>query len=175
MDVLPPVELPLFSGSVRHLLTNANARVNNSAFPHSNRIKIANIILDDLWRLMATRNTRQSGSIPTSVPFFFVDLTLSRDDKTAFAAWWEKQSPVMEEVIEMLVRNFGKTTFSYDLSGDCWICATTVTDPRNINYNCCLTSRSDNPLEALALNLYKAFEVLRDADWRSIKSDKSWG
>jgi hypothetical protein len=175
LDSLPPPELPLFSQTVVLLLKNLRVVNLDHLTSWKTRTARINLILSDLEGLMANRNVRSGTSKGNPPQFFFVDLTLSQDDKKSFVGWWETHQQDMPELLEMLVRTYGKTTFSYDLNGDCWICATTCNDERHQNYNCCVTSRSDDPTEAAALNLFKIMDVLGDRPWRDVKSERNWG
>jgi hypothetical protein len=74
-----------------------------------------------------------------------------------------------------LVPNGWKTSFSFDAENDCYIASCTQRDEDDINHNICVTSRSDNPFEALWLCYYKITVIADSKRLPTERADDNWG
>lgn len=105
----------------------------------------------------------------------FINYRLSAEEKKVWNAWSEKNANTAVDELAIFMSNGHKTSISWDLNNSCWIASSTCKDDKSINHNKCIMSRSQDWLEAMMLNLFKASVVCKDGDWSDMKSDDTWG
>lgn len=107
----------------------------------------------------------------------FVDIRLSEGDKAKFLDWQSKQGDNVYAELDSLLRANYKLSSSYDEANKCNIVSLTCREIGDVNYGFVLSSRAATIWDALALTLYKHFEMCDDGDWAvdQRKSSNSWG
>ena len=123
---------------------------------------------------MAAKNSR-NGNTKTDWQGEFIDIRLLSDEREAFSAWVEKQGEDLSVEVGVLISNGWKTSITWDERNVCFIAASTMKDENDKNYNCVVSSRSENFYEALALNAYKINVLHKNADLRKVGSTNNWG
>lgn len=85
----------------------------------------------------------------------FFNAALDKSDKIAFEKWTKLETNEFHERIGNEVALGWKVSVSWDDDNQCYIGAMTQRLEGHINYNLCITSRSDIMWEAIALCAYK--------------------
>lgn len=127
-----------------------------------------------------TRTTKNSGAgeagtgAPVNVNDMewggFINVRLTDEDKTAFAAWLkENEASVMTDFLECVTKGF-KFSLSYDPDGDFYLATFTAGGLKMIGLNAraCMTARAPDWFEAVALLMFKHV-VLAKGNWGSFK------
>jgi hypothetical protein len=104
----------------------------------------------------------------------FVSIQLTADEKLAFKGWYETNLSESELLLETFIQSGYKTSIVWDTNKDCFIASSTCTNDKSKNYDKCLTSRSNNWLEALMLNLWKTDVLSKKGVWEATTKD-NWG
>lgn len=107
----------------------------------------------------------------------FVNITLTESDKAKFAEWQGKQGSKVYDQLDGLIQSGYKLSSSYDEANKCNIVSLTCREIGDVNYGYVLSSRAGNIWDALALTLYKHYEMCDDGDWAvdQRKTSNSWG
>ena len=126
---------------------------------------------------MPPRNGKsQSGSKPRPnfQDFTFASYTLSKSEKDSFNKWWETHSADVGIYLSEIVNSGYKQSASWDNANDCYIVSFTCLDERSQNYCVILSSRSDDLIEAIGLNIYKHVVLFAESGY-PVKTSNSWG
>lgn len=131
--------------------------------------------LDALEAHMAKRTNRPARSPQTWAETTFVDIRLDNKAKTHFNQWMEQGNDEISLLLATFVSNDHKLSLSWDDQNVCFVASATCKDEQSPNHNCCISSRSQDWFEAIALTLYKASVLLGETPWTDVKNDRSWG
>ncbi len=105
----------------------------------------------------------------------FVNMRLDTSQKKQFSLWMDKLGEQCHAEIGIFISSGWKTSITWDADNACFIASSTNVEPTSVNFQYCLTSRSDDWSEALCLNVFK-FNVLANGDSLSaLVSSNSWG
>jgi len=106
----------------------------------------------------------------------FVDLNLTPDQRDRFGTWYaDAQSEMGDYLLAVTTADY-RIGLSYDAQNNTSIASLTGRKEASRNANRCLTARAPEPLEALALLLYKHFVVADQQEWASAGDNgRKWG
>lgn len=105
----------------------------------------------------------------------FVTINLSADDGKKFNGWKETLGDVWADEFATYVSNGFKVGLTWDNNNACFIASLTGKEEGSKNYNCCLTARSQEWVEALQLVHFKASVFCADGRWQDHSTSVSWG
>lgn len=104
----------------------------------------------------------------------FARVSLSTDQKKAFKALKQaEKAELMDKTVRMIVSGH-KASITYDNSNQCFIFSLTCKMENHVNFNVCMTSRSDDMWEAMALASYKTLYCCPDGEWMT-EGDDNFG
>lgn len=90
-----------------------------------------------------------------NVEFAYVSLTEAHDRQ--YEEWLKNEAGTTEDLIQILVGDGYSVSISKDLVSDGFKCSLTTKLPKHVNSGICITSWSDNPLDALYLCFWKTY------------------
>lgn len=99
------------------------------------------------------------------VNYEFINWTLNNAEKEQFAEWYKENAATAFDDLQGLLASGYKVSISHDVSNDCSIATLTCKEPTDPNYGYCLTSRASTGWEAMAICLFKTFELAKDYEW----------
>lgn len=105
----------------------------------------------------------------------FVNINLTVKQKDTFKSWYAEVETELPNLLAAFIGAGYKTAIRFDNENECFIVSSTCIDESMENGGKCLTSRSDDWLEALALNLYKTDTISENGIWESSSNGKNWG
>jgi|SRR5215471_17617782 len=124
--------------------------------------------------IMSRTNGRNSKNFSPG-EFVFVDVRLSKSDQADFLDWCLKDAKDNLQVVAQLIGEGFKTSLSWDVENVCFIASCTCRVENDPRYNHCVTSRSDDWMEAILLNSYKIHKLMTTDDWLSPRAGNNWG
>jgi len=108
----------------------------------------------------------------------YVNVNLTAEQKEDYSAWVVSEDVGYWEAFEDAVAEGLKFGLSWDAGNSCYIATFTGCGCVGINKRCCLTARSGQYLDAIALLVFKHV-VLAGGDWSSYRPRRgqfdSWG
>lgn len=115
--------------------------------------------LNDYWNMIGEMIMAQRGSDnPYHIPFgstWFAQSNLTADDLLEFDGWFAENYEGLPELVSQSLFDGDKLGWSYDLPNDTLVCSLTIRDKKNTAYGAVITSRSNDPMDCLALCLWK--------------------
>lgn len=105
----------------------------------------------------------------------FIQFKLSADQKKSFRKWQEELGQKVYEEMALFMAEGHKLSVSWDDGRNHWIVSCTCKDEDSDNLDCCLTSRAEDWLEGVAMNVYKARVVIGKKAWRDFQTDDELG
>lgn len=105
----------------------------------------------------------------------FVNINLSKSEKTQFKAWYSENQAELPRLLTAFIAAGYKLSIKWDNENACFIATSTCIDESLNNSGKALSSRSDDWLEAIALNLFKTDVLSEDGTWESSGKGNSWG
>jgi hypothetical protein len=105
----------------------------------------------------------------------FVNIRLNNKQKETFKSWFADNERELPNLLAVFLAAGYKMSLKYDADHECYIASATCFDDSMENHNKCLTSRSQDWLEAMALNLYKTDVLSEDGIWESSSTGSDWG
>jgi hypothetical protein len=89
----------------------------------------------------------------------FADVTLLKADEDAYLKWISGVSQDLHTLMSRVVEDGWKVSVRGDVENECIVVSWTNIEPKHVNANICVTSRSDDWGEAMFLNAYKVFVI----------------
>lgn len=126
---------------------------------------------------MAKVQGRNAGSVnnkPKFEDFKFVQIRLYEADKDKFEQWRKSEGQDTDLLLARMAMDGYKMSLSWDENHSCFICSHTCLNPKDENYCLVLTSRSDDVLEAMSMNVFKHLVMCHDTVW-PMSENASWG
>lgn len=105
----------------------------------------------------------------------FAAIRLDAAEKKKFLAWKAENVSDGDVYYVELVRSGWKGSQSYDAENDCFIWSMTQRNERDINYDICVSSRSDNMYEAMLLGIYKLLILYPNQKLPTEAARDNWG
>lgn len=105
----------------------------------------------------------------------FVNINLSKAEKTQFKSWFSEHEVEIPRLVTVFVAAGYKLSLKWDNENDCFIATSTCNDETMENGGKALSSRSDNWVEAIALNIFKTDVLSENGIWESSGKGNSWG
>lgn len=105
----------------------------------------------------------------------FASISLTKEEKVAAKTWITANIADVETYWVNLGVDGWKQSSSYDEENDCWIVSLTQRQESHRNYDVCVTSRADNPVEALMLCVYKIVMMYPDKKLPTERESDNWG
>lgn len=107
--------------------------------------------------------------------FYFIDCRLDSRDKDKFNAWYKTATEDFSTYWGTVLQGGYKQSCTWDNQNDTFTASITCVDDEHPNYGAVLTSRADNPVEALALTLYKYIVVFDGGQFPTATVKSTWG
>lgn len=123
---------------------------------------------------MANTNARRSAS-NSGFTTTFIDVRLAKADGDQFRAYMQQGNDELALEMATLVSQGHKLSLSWDNKNVCFIASVTCRDEKAINYDCCITSRSDDWFEAIMLCVFKAVVLANGKAWQEMSEKSNWG
>jgi hypothetical protein len=106
----------------------------------------------------------------------FVNIKVAPDQKSDFLKWAKTAQDDLGTFLINLVGAGYKLSANCDEQNDCFIVAVTGTQASRENRGLCVTSRSDDLIEAILLAMYKHFVICDSGSWGAPEErNDSWG
>jgi hypothetical protein len=106
----------------------------------------------------------------------FVPLRLTMDQKAAFQKWAKDNVADLGDYMVNLVGSGYKLSMNLDTNNDCYIVAITGTEENKLNRGLCITSRSDDLIEAVMMTVYKVVVLYDNGEWETPDDvSQDWG
>jgi len=122
---------------------------------------------------MSQKSPKKSSNYGTDVSF--ADVSLNQADKDAFSNWMSGVKEDYEDWLEAAINDSYRISFKFDYNNNCVSCVFTQQDNKHVNSGLVIISRSDNPVEAFWLTVYKVW-VLFEGQRLPVREDSaSWG
>lgn len=125
-------------------------------------------------RIYMPRKAQGSRSAQFS-DYYFIECRLDVRDKDKFAAWYKAANEDFSMYWATVLQGGYKQSCTWDMQNDTFIASITCTDQEHPNFGAVLTSRADNPVEALALTLYKYIVIFDGGQFPRDRVKSSWG
>lgn len=121
------------------------------------------------------KKQQQQNSAPQWQKVEFVNINLSKAEKTQFKSWYSENQATLPELLTRFIAAGYKLSIKWDNENDCFIATSTCSDETMENGGKALSSRSDDWLEAIALNLFKTDVLSENGVWEASGKGNSWG
>lgn len=118
------------------------------------------------------KSNRNNGNLFDVV---FVNVKIDIAEEGKFNAWTSRKDGEVAFDIAKAISDGHKIGLSWDSGNACFIVSATCKDDASINYNHCISSRSDDWYEALMMTVYKVQVMLADKAWSSGAERSNWG
>lgn len=105
----------------------------------------------------------------------FVDMKLSKENSLDFKEWFSRKAETVALDIASFMSNGHKISITWSNDNSCWIVSATCKDEKNVNVDCCMSSRSDDWYEALAMCCFKNDIIAKGGRWLDESTDNNWG
>lgn len=121
---------------------------------------------------MAAKKSKQVQSFGTVK---FAAITIDKELATRFKAYWADNAADVDTLMVRANRDGWKTSSSYDADNDCFIVSATMRDEDDVNYDICVTSRSDSLFEAYGLCIFKIYQLYPEQRIPTEAKKNNWG
>lgn len=105
----------------------------------------------------------------------FVKYELSGEEKKQFVEWTRKTSNQVDDLVQTLLTDGNKLTFSFNAQTDSYIVSVTGRDEGSINFERCFTSHGKTYFIALTVALFKYHVVWERGTWEDRDNDEDFG
>jgi hypothetical protein len=105
----------------------------------------------------------------------FVNYKMDAAEKKAFKSWYKNEPSIYHTELINLVAAGYKSSVSYSDELECFTHSLTCQDETSPNYNKCLTSRSDDYWEAMAISMFKHLQLSEGGIWVFESAKNNWG
>lgn len=105
----------------------------------------------------------------------FVNINLSKAEKTQFKSWFSDNEAEIPRLAAAFIAQGYKTSMKWDNENECFIVTATCEDDTMPNGGKAMSSRSDNWVEAVALNIWKTDVLCDGGIWEGTAKGNSWG
>jgi len=105
----------------------------------------------------------------------FVNINLSKQEKTQFKSWYTEIQAELPRLVAVFIAAGYKQSIKWDNENDCFIATATCVDDSLENSGKALSSRSDDWMEAIALNVFKTDVLSEKGVWEASGKGNSWG
>lgn len=109
------------------------------------------------------------------VEYEFVNIRLTEEQVEDFQTWAAKNQGNIWRMLTDLAEAGYKHSTSPDPDNQCHISTLTATEHASENNKHCLSSRSDDLIEAVLLSCYKHFVLSDGGEWVGSAARKNWG
>lgn len=109
------------------------------------------------------------------VEYEFVNIRLTEEQVEDFQVWAAKNGGKVWEMLNDLAEAGYKHSTSPDPDNQCHISTLTATEHASENLKHCLSSRSDDLIEAVLLSCYKHFVLSDGGEWVGSSARRNWG
>lgn len=119
--------------------------------------------------------SNKSGKAKSGFTTTFVNFKLTGEAKVRFIAYVKQPTEEISADIVELMSHGMKFSFSENREGGFTMASVTCRDEGNINYDNCITSRSPDWWESLAMCVFKVHELGLEESWVDQAGDEDWG
>lgn len=105
----------------------------------------------------------------------FVNINLSKSEKTQFKSWFSDNQAELPRLLAVFITQGYKVSLKWDEGNGCFIATVICEDTSMENGGKALSSRSDDWVEALALNLFKTDVISDKGIWSASGAGNNWG
>jgi len=124
------------------------------------------------WK--ASHPKKDSGSLMSNGAVFAA-VTLGQNQKEDFTTWADAIYPDVHILLAELCRQGYRLSVKYDMNNACMMSSITQQDDSHVHGNTIVTSRSDDPMEAILLSVYKVVEMFPDVPLPTKRESETWG
>lgn len=133
------------------------------------------LTLGQFYRLDITIVPKSKLSPANSFGVSFFNVNLSSDDRDRFSGWRTENAESWTTEFSQLIADGYKIGITWDDGNACFIASITGKVEGTPNFNCCITARSNDWLEALELLMFKHFVVCAAGTWSKHQTSVAWG
>jgi len=105
----------------------------------------------------------------------FINMPLNEAQQKDFKSRREEMHGCVPEFLLTFGQAGYKFSITFDENNSCFIASVTCKRALDPNFGYCLTSRSDDAIEALALCAYKTYFCCPECDWIKDTQSRNWG
>lgn len=105
----------------------------------------------------------------------FISYKLTSEEKTHFEGWQDEFGDDVLELLATIVQDDHKVTLSYSGHNDTFIASLICNKVNSDNIHCCMSSYSNNAVQALEVLCYKATVIFAEVGWKAGSQENSWG
>jgi hypothetical protein len=120
---------------------------------------------------MAAKRTKKTPQFNTQ----FVRVSLTTEDKKAFAVWRKSAEKDVNELLNVILSDNHKVSFSFSEHNDSYICSITGKQDDCNNANKCFTSHGKDWGTALYVALYKYHVIFKGEAWEDLDDEEEFG
>lgn len=123
-------------------------------------------------RTMAQRKAKNANGFQS---YEFVNMSLNSAQGKQFREWYAQEAAGWHDDLAGMVLSGYKVSATWNDQNQCYIATLTCNEETDPNYGYCLSSRADNVWEALAMCVFKTFELCTDQEWPKTAPQNSFG
>jgi hypothetical protein len=105
----------------------------------------------------------------------FISMRIGGKHKDGFNDFMSRKDTEIALDIAEFMSQGHKISITWDNNNLCWIVSATCKIEGNVNYDCCMTSRSSEWYEALCMNVYKHKVMCASGSWEAQQETSDWG
>lgn len=114
---------------------------------------------------MSAKNSSRKSKATWQNEIQFSSWRLTTEQKKAFEAAYEKNGAELVSMLDTVLLAGYKVSLSFDSTNQTTIVSLTAKNEADPNYNWCLTTRHHDAYRAIALAMYKHFDLCDDCIW----------
>lgn len=149
--------------------------VNHLGFPSAYSIRTLNLFFDEWWDKMAKKSSRNSTAQKPEWQVTFIDLKLDKSDQADFRKYASTGDGELSLELAQTIADGNKLSVAWDDNNQTYIASFTCKDEDSVNYNCCISSRSQEWFEAILLGCYKINKLCYNKPWKDVSASDDWG
>lgn len=149
--------------------------LNHLSQPTNSFVRTINRKIEFMGELIMPKNASRPQTNNTFVPVVFVNFKMPKEHELLFAEWFQRKGEATALDIASFISEGNKIGITWDSNNNCWIVSATCKRPGHENENHCMTSRSDDWYEALAMCAYKDRVIAKSGSWSDQQENSNWG
>lgn len=166
------IQHPLFPATPTKLYIGKNATVGTFVRAHRGILESASYSFDvEFWKPRKGHTMAKNKGFNIQ----FVNVRLTEAEKVVFNDWYAENQDDLLLLVDQIISTDNKFTISYSTEYLAYTTAVTCKDLHSVNVNWCITSRSDDMLQAIGMSVYKTLWLYADKTWADLTQQSNWG